>query len=48
MLEMLILMLCFMGQAIRIFITEERHAGIPLHPGNMGGAGVKERMERKK
>ncbi len=48
MLEMLILMLCFMGQAIHIFITEERHAGIPLHPGNMGGAEVKERMERKK
>ncbi|SET96495.1 lipopolysaccharide biosynthesis protein [Lacrimispora sphenoides] len=48
MLEMLILMLCFMGQAIHIFITEERHAGIPLRPGNMGGAEVKERMERKK
>ena len=48
MLEMLILMLCFMGQAIRMFITEERHAGIPLHPGNMGGTEGKERMERKK
>ncbi|MDR7814862.1 lipopolysaccharide biosynthesis protein [Lacrimispora sp.] len=48
MLEMLILMLCFMGQAIHIFITEERHAGIPLRPGNIGGAEVKERMERKK
>jgi O-antigen/teichoic acid export membrane protein len=48
MLEMLILMLCFMGQAIHIFITEERHAGIPSRPGNMGGAEVKERMERKK
>ncbi|MFV0242962.1 MAG: lipopolysaccharide biosynthesis protein [Lacrimispora sphenoides] len=48
MLEMLILMLCFMGQAIHIFITEERHAGIPSRPGNMGGAKVKERMERKK
>lgn len=48
MLEMLILMLCFMGQAIHIFITEERHAGIPLRPGNMGGTEVKERMERKK
>ncbi|SET89654.1 Membrane protein involved in the export of O-antigen and teichoic acid [Lacrimispora sphenoides] len=48
MLEMLILMLCFMGQAIHIFITEERHSGIPLRPGNMDGAEVKERMERKK
>lgn len=48
MLEMLILMLCFMGQAIRMFIAEERHAGIPLHPGNMSGTEGKERMERKK
>jgi len=48
MLEMLILMLCFMGQAIRMFIAEERHAGIPLYPGNMGGTEGKERMERKK
>ena len=48
MLEMLILMLCFMGQAIRMFITEERHAGIPLHPGNISGTEGKERMERKK
>lgn len=48
MLEMLFLMLCFMGQAVRTFITEERHAGMPLRPGNMGGTKVKERMERKK
>ena len=48
MLEMLILMLCFMGQAIRMFIAEERHEGIPLHPGNMSGTEGKERMERKK
>ncbi|GLC82454.1 lipopolysaccharide biosynthesis protein [Lacrimispora brassicae] len=48
MLEMLLLMLCFMGQAVRVFITEERPGDMALRPKNMGSTEEKGRLERKK